>query len=154
MTVICYNNGILAGDSLTSSNDVKYHIIKKLFIINNCAYGFANSGYAVKKYIDFLEGKVKKYETPEGEDFEAIKIDLKTKKVYMLSSWKNLICEDEILDDFISIGHGRELSLGAMQMNASSIGACKIACKFDGKCGEPIYCIDTKDKKPKIMKCL
>ena len=149
MTVICYKDGILAGDSGLSADYIKYGTVCKLFICENFIYGFSGDALPIQQYKKFLKKEITEYSSPNGFCFNAIKINIKSRKILFVESGDNFFCETEVLNNIYSIGVGREISIGAMLTGASAIDACKITCK-NSICDFPIHYIDLNKKELKI----
>ena len=154
MTIICYKNNLLAGDSGYFDQNGSFNFnSQKLFLYKDFAYGFSGDVITIEQYKKYLRKEIKEFKVPEGMMLNAIKVNLKTQEAFKIETQEEHIVEVKVLSKFVAIGVGSEVSLGAMTMGASAIGACKIACKYCS-CKEPIYCINTKEKKPTIEKCL
>jgi 20S proteasome alpha/beta subunit len=150
MTTIVYKDGILAADSRSISNNVHFSQYKKIYLIGEDVYGFAGDVISICQYVRLLKKEIKEFKTPEKTNFAGMRINLKTKKVFTIENNGDFICEEECLDEFFAIGIGRELAMGAMEMGASSLESCDVACKYSN-CSRPFYYIDINSDKPQIL---
>lgn len=126
MTTIACNRHEMAADGRVTDNDDTFQV-EKVFRINGALYGCAGLYQASVRFMEW----VRRGETGRmprlAKDFSSIK--LTPKGIYVISgedpTW--MLCASE----FLSIGSGRNLALGAMAHGASPLEAVKTAMKWD-----------------------
>jgi hypothetical protein len=137
LTTIAYRDGILAADSLVTSDGIRTSTIVKLArrekdgtLFGAC--GRASLIRAAREW--FLRG-----EPPEDrikiKDNEAQFIIVRPNND--VETWDESGSSDDAAP-FHALGSGRDIALGAMAAGASAIEAVRIAAKFDTGTGGPI----------------
>lgn len=132
MTTIAYRDGIMAADSLSTANGIRFAEVVKMRRVRGVVFGFSGSTCDIQAFADWIknEGDYPSDLAP----FEALVID-GTNGLRLYECGKHSFPIDE---EFTAIGTGREIALAAMHMGATSHDAVKLAIKLDTRSGGPI----------------
>jgi 20S proteasome alpha/beta subunit len=135
MTTIAYRDGILAGDTRVTTEDlVSPEKIRKVFKLRNGCL-FAHSG-------DAEEGELLKRSIIKGGPMPKIK---DSDAICVMPNGDILFTEGltwtKIVAPFVALGSGKQFAYGAMQYGASAADAVRVACKLDKHSGLPIQTV-------------
>lgn len=144
MTVIAYRDGILAVDSLCSTEGMIMPIPPKLRPVPGRAGWFlATAGSLGDGYLfeEWLADGAPKGARPEVEDFEAVVLGPEG------AWWYGDALARVPLDglDWFAGGAGQEMATAAMATGAGAVRACLVACRWRTDCGEPVFWIDRRE---------
>jgi 20S proteasome alpha/beta subunit len=135
MTTIAYRDGILAGDTRVTTEDlVSPEKIRKVFKLRNgCLFahcGDAEEGELLKRSI------MRSGPMPKLKDSDAICIMPDGAVLFTEGlTWSKIDAP------FIALGSGKQFAYGAMQVGASAADAVRAACKLDKHSGLPIQTV-------------
>ncbi len=136
MTVIAYREGIMAADSLVTSDNGRtregtFMKIRRLQRFNDWhIVGAAGSLGDCIKFYRWFEGSPEEFEGIEG-----ISVNCRTRKMY---GWDDSLEPLPIGAPFMTAGSGAPLALAAMHAGASAEEAVRAAMKVDGSLGGPV----------------
>jgi 20S proteasome alpha/beta subunit len=135
MTCIVYRDGVLASDSrVIDGTDTIYNTTKIYRLDDGSLMGAAGNGREICIFKNcYLHG----IEAPEGYDYkEFAGIIIKPDGAIFFCETHDLL--DTVDDEFLAIGSGRSVAIGALEMGASAEEAVEIAIKYNTYCGGPI----------------
>lgn len=162
MTVIAYKDGVLACDSLWTDNDLKSTFKTKIRKLDNGLYigsSGDNDDRALVKLVSSIvvDGNLTEDHFPSvsklqdmNQSITMIVVQPDTRKIFIVSvgtenNESNAVYE--ITQDFYAVGSGSHIALGAMAAGASAEEACRIACRFELHCMEPIHSFRVTETK-------
>lgn len=129
MTTIAYRNGILAGDSQATDDQLwqatKIHSVKTS--AGTLLVGVAGDVHSGLVFIEWLKNDQSRKPDIANESFEAIVI-AETGRVTV---WNPSLVGWRPDGRFFAIGSGAQSAMGAMHAGKSAVEAVKIACKVD-----------------------
>lgn len=140
MTCIVWHDGVLAADMQISDNGNKYPGTK-IFVRDDCLIGWCGSAYSAMAFLRWWEKKelqgmtlaesLQYYPEDEDNDFECI-IVTKDK----VETWNGKLAPvDQTKSDYVVLGSGSSVALGALYMKATAVQAVRAAIKHDSQCG-------------------
>ena len=161
MTVIAYKNGIMACDSLWTDLDLKSTFKTKIRKLKNDLL-VGGSGENDDRAIIKLLSEIKVKGELDVDNFPSVKklqdinqnltmivvqkVSKKKSKIFIV----NMSSQEsggegnavyEITQEYYAVGSGSHLALGAMAFGADAEEACRIACRYELYCAEPIHTI-------------
>jgi ATP-dependent protease HslVU (ClpYQ) peptidase subunit len=142
MTTISYRNGIIAADSQLSGSHIRTAYKKIYQLPNGGAFAIASSSSFVgAEIVDWLTSRCSLRSKPNLVDTNpdhrttVLIVDM-DRRVYLMDErcgpWV------EILGEFVAIGSGSGIAIGAMAAGASAVEAVAIAAKYDENTGLPV----------------
>lgn len=141
MTTIVYRDGIMAADSmLTDWGDIKRQT-DKIFIMPDAVIGTAGDDGDILNFLDWWEAghnSKKKPRRSSVTELHLIIVDATGKA----SIWAEDYNGEVVKEPFCSIGSGRGVAYGALEMGATAEQAVKAACKWNLNTREPIVMVD------------
>ena len=142
MTTIAYKDGILASDSLASSES---HVVgycdNKVTIVGNKAIAFTGDLDDKDVFIKWVINK--KGKKPQFENgFGVFVIDIDTKELTEYKDGERV----DYKSDFYTMGSGSLVAIGAMAHGATAKEAVEIACKYNLHTGGEVHVYDFNKK--------
>lgn len=134
MTTIAFRHGVLASDSMVSSNNMHEGQAVKIRRIGKVLVGAAGSGALAQRFADWVKAGMKGDSPWTGKD----------------AGNSLVVCPDDTMlvfgqngpwrsySDFYALGSGELLALGAMAHGATAHQAVEAAIRFDCHSGGPI----------------
>jgi ATP-dependent protease HslVU (ClpYQ) peptidase subunit len=144
MTVIAYRDGVMAGDSLWTDDDLVLARQSKICRLKSGALYGGAGGLNDRALVEVLQTVESWDSLPDIGDMSAAD-ELSALVVFPDGSIAMARVTGEggtIIGvrgmPFVAIGSGRALALGAMGFGASAVEAAGVACRFDPNCGGPV----------------
>lgn len=142
MTTIAYRDGIMAADTASwDVNGVYFGRARKLHrLADGRVFGGAGSTSAILRVVAWLNGAEDKPALDDDKPTDVVQAIIATPGpgrvvVYVDVS---LMEVEQHPGEFVAIGSGRELALGAMAMGASAAEAVRVATDFDRGSRPPV----------------
>lgn len=147
MTTIAYRDGVMAGDSLITSDNVRCGYMRKIARRDDGALcGVCGSASLLRAILAwFLSGEPADGR-PQITDNDACFIIVRTNG--RVESHDQRGFSDDTAP-FFALGSGRELAMGAMAAGATAIEAVRAAAKLDIRTGGTVSHVVGKQKKRK-----
>lgn len=145
MTTIAFKDGVLAADSLVSSNGLAAGEFNKLRRVkgwdgSSWIIGFAGGISMFDPFCVFIE-ELREFDIDEM-GFHAIAINESSGHVETYCS--SFFPEYNVKTPFHALGTGADIALGAMQAGATAVDAVKVACKLDLASGGRVRKMEVK----------
>jgi ATP-dependent protease HslVU (ClpYQ) peptidase subunit len=137
VTTIAYRNGVMAGDSLVTSDDTRFGRVRKVFRLANGALvgvsGDAAKAMRLARALEEAQGRL-------TDDIAALTRKCDGIYVYPQGTVWVLECGGmfECHNDFVASGTGMTAALAAMTMGAGARKAVEVACALDVNSGLPV----------------
>lgn len=134
MTTIAYRRGVLAADSLTTSNGLRDSLAQKIHRVGPLLIGGAGVSALCIRFVEWVQAGMKGNSPWHGEDGGNSFIVMPDDTILVFGAngpWK-------VETDFYALGSGEQLALGAMAFGASAEQAVECAIRFDVFSGGPI----------------
>jgi hypothetical protein len=150
MTIISFDQKILAADSLTSSNDTTSYLRTKIRIVKQtaiCTCGDTEDG---DRFIDWYLTDAKDEFISKSTNFSASILTVKGPKGAFYDDEAKTIRFVTNADNKHSIGNGPAVSYSEGLMREckwNAHKACEAASLYDRFCGAPVYSITIKQLK-------
>lgn len=142
MTTIAFRDGILAGDSQATDDQLwrtrKVHRIKTS--AGSLLVGWCGHVQSALVFIEWLKDNNSRKPDLSNEDFEAIVV-AETGRVTI---WTQNLVPWRPTGDFFAIGSGGKAAMAAMYCGKGAIEAVKIAAKIDPYTRVPVHSIKVK----------
>lgn len=140
MTTITFRDGILAADTLMTSNGTVMGESQKIFVNDKFAVAHSGDAETSRYFLDYLTtGKEHKFEENNFVFYDFEK--------------KQICCNDKgkrnflINDKFTADGSGYEMALGIMEMGATAIEAVEVTMRRDVSTGGRVIAYDCINRK-------
>ena len=142
MTCIVYRDGVLAADTLVvDETSAIYHAPKIYRLDDGSLIGAAGNG---REILTFLNCYLQNIEPPKDYEYTTFAgILVKPSGDVYYCETHDLI--DQVMDEYLAIGSGRNIAYGALEMGASAEEAVRMACKYSIYCGLPITTLRLRD---------
>jgi 20S proteasome alpha/beta subunit len=161
MTTIVWRNDTLAADMQVTDGSVKMSS-SKIHILETALIGWCGNMYSAMAFIRWYENKNNDKASPtymdsltsnvsDDDQFECIVVT--HDKIELYDS--KLVPIDATKWDYVALGSGAPVALGAMYMKATAIQAVRAAIKHDAQTGYKVEFKTREDiplKKPKRVK--
>jgi ATP-dependent HslUV protease subunit HslV len=136
MTVIAYRDGVLAADTLsTTDSGIKSQCVKLYRTNDGGVLGTAGDDSPCLMLLDALNGDEAMTDALRGATADIVCLLMNHKGVFKIDKW----CRPEkVEDEFIAVGSGAQAALGAMHQGATAEESAYVACKVNAFCGLPI----------------
>jgi ATP-dependent protease HslVU (ClpYQ) peptidase subunit len=147
MTILAYRNGVLASDSRVTFNDmILSDNFPKIAQSNGVIGGASGDADATERFVRWIKKGADKKTIPDKGKYRALMIKLKGDnninsdifeqevKITYIENGDPMVLDQE----FVAIGSGAEIAIGAMEMGASAEKAVTIATKRMSSCGGPL----------------
>lgn len=140
MTVIVYKNRILASDSLVTVDDLRLYNTKKIIKTKDgFLAGASGENDFCLKFLSWVDTK-RRAKPPKIDDNSGLMIT-SDGEVRYYSDYGYDIVEDE----YIAIGSGQQIALGALYMGATAEEAVAASIKHISNCGYPVQILKLGD---------
>lgn len=129
MTIIAYRNKELAADTLVVFGTLKCYNTTKIIKANNILAGAAGDNIYCLEFLDWAsKGCIGK--PPKTKDDQGLVVTANGEiRIYYSDKF------DIVQDDYVAIGSGCDVALGALYMGANSYNACLAAMNHVSSCG-------------------
>jgi hypothetical protein len=142
MTTIAYRDGLIAGESLSSSGSAAYYATIKIARNRkgDLAASMGELSYSAMFLAWFMRGE--KGSPPSARDASDPKETNSGIIIRASTSQRTMFEFDHVftteIDGYFSMGSGRDFAAGAMAQGGNAIDAVRAACKHDVYSGGPI----------------
>lgn len=153
VTVIAYRDGVMAADSLLTSNGMYQGEAVKVRDINGCLVGISGTwGVACELFSWFEDECADRIKRPPAtihvdDDKYPVNMLIVNKRNGAVFYIDGLGFPQSVTSKFFAIGSGANVAMGAMEMGADAVKAVKVACKYDSYCGGRIRVVKLDNKK-------
>jgi hypothetical protein len=150
MTIICFDQKILAADSLTSSNDTTSYLRTKIRIVKQTAICTCGDSEDGDRFTDWYLSDSKDEFTSKSENFAALLFTVKGPQAVMYDEDSKTVRFLTNADNKHSIGSSAAVAYSEALMRESKWNAHKASeasALYDRFCGSPIYSITIKQLK-------
>jgi len=135
MTTIAWDGVWLAADSMCSLGSIRYTTRKLVRLTDGGLLGAAGKTNEITKLVKWLNGDLPTM--PKISSLHAIHVTPES-LVYLYAGG----CDDmPVLDQYVAVGTGGDIALGAMESGKSAHLAVEIACRRDSGSGPPVESI-------------
>ena len=136
ITIIVYKNDVIAGDTLIACDTMRWSHTKKVAKSpDGYLMGAAGDMIFVRKFIDWGMMEDREEYNPPVDKHSAGVLVTPQKEILLYEGTTN---PTKILSDYICLGSGSAVALGAIYMGASAVEAVNAAIKYDGACEGPV----------------
>lgn len=134
LTSIAYRNGVLASDSLVTSNGMREGQAQKIHQVGPLLIAGAGASALCDQFVTWVRAGMKGDSPWQGHDCGNSMIVMPDDTILIYGEhgpWKSET-------DFYALGSGEQIALGAMAFGASAEQAIECAIRFDVFSGGPI----------------
>jgi 20S proteasome alpha/beta subunit len=146
MTTVAYRAGILACDSQATSGHLKTGTFMKIGKVGRVLYGGCGNASMVREFnawiANGLQGEMPKLEFDEDDGMAGLVVY--ENKRFLSFERTGIVALNA---EYMAMGSGRELALGAMAMGATAIQAVQAAMQHDIYSGGPIQSVSLHPKQ-------
>ena len=141
MTVIVYRDGVMAADSLLTSNGRVESYADKIRCLNGWLVGISGSWGVASELFDWFEAEckdtIKRPPASIHVDDDKYPVNIMAVRksdcaVYLIDG---LGYPQKVKGPFFALGSGGSIAVGALEMGADAVAAVKAAIKHDCYCG-------------------
>lgn len=135
MTIIAYQNGIMAADGRVHADDT-ICTDDAVKIIANAGWVGGAAGYwtDVMAFLEWMQTNRRRKFRPKSDDFEALLVSPRGEIFYIDGEG----ARERVTGNRWAIGSGWQFAIGAMAAGSTAQEAVEIACKFVTTCGGKI----------------
>lgn len=135
MTTVAYRDGVMAGDTMTSSGGTLIATRSKVHVIGGHLVGTAGEAAMALMFLEWFainhtpgrRRQARPPHWPTGDRFEAVTVGADR----VVTHWSDRLHPIVLSARFHAIGSGLQLAFGAMAAGATAAQAVKIAMQFD-----------------------